>query len=76
MKLSRKSITKASSLFSKYLPHLYLAAILFGQVFLSSIANVLNVENRGVMIALRFLIRVLSYGYILSHFRCRKAFYF
>ena len=69
-------MAKAISFSPQYLPHLYLAAILFGQVVLSSIANILNVENRGVMLALRFLIMVLSYGYILSHLRRRKAYYF
>ncbi|WP_226412702.1 O-antigen ligase [Synechococcus sp. MU1642] len=68
-------MANAISILSKYLPPLYLAAILFGQVFLSSIANILNVENRAVMLILRFLIMVLSYGYILSHFRRRKAYY-
>ena len=69
-------MAKAISFSPQYLPHLYLAAILFGQVFLSSIANILNVENRGVMLALRFLIMVLSYGYILSHFQRRQVYYF
>ena len=76
MKLSEKTIAKVASLFSKNLPHLYLAAILYGQVFLSSIANILNVENRGIMLALRFLIMMLSYGYIFSHFRRWNAYYF
>lgn len=76
MHLTTKNIATNVSLYSKYLPHLYFAAILFGQVFLSSVANIFHVENRGVMLGLRFLIMLLSYSYILSHFRRRKACYF
>ena len=43
---------------------IYLALILFGQVFLSSIANLLSVDNRLVMLVLRFSIMIFSYGYI------------
>ena len=76
MHLNIKSIAKLISLFSKYLPHLYLAAILFGQVFLSSISNILHLENRGVMLVWRLLMMVLSYWYIFLHFRYGKAHYF
>ena len=74
--LNRLSLDNAISLSSKYLPHLFLAANLFGQVFFSSIANIIHLENRGVMLALRFLIMILSYFYIFSHFRHGKAYYF
>ena len=39
-----------------YIADVYLALILFGQVFLSSLANLLNVDNRPVMVALRLSI--------------------
>ena len=76
MQFTIKSIANNISLSSCYLPHLYLAAILFGQVSLSSIANILHVENRGVMLVLRFFIMVSSYWYILSNLRREKAYYF
>ena len=76
MHLTIKNIANNISLYFKHLPHLYFAAILFGQVFLSSIANIFYVENRGVMLVLRFLIMALSYSYIFSHFRRGKAYYF
>ena len=74
--LNKQKIDNAICFSSTYLPHFYLAAILFGQVFLSSIANILHLENRGVMLGLRLLIMVLSYLYIFSHFRHGKAYYF
>ena len=75
MHLTIKNIANNISLYSKYLPDFYFAAILFGQVFFSSIANIFYVENRGVMLVLRFLIMLLSYWYILSHFRRGRAHY-
>jgi len=76
MHLTLKNIVHNISLHSKYLPNLYFAAILFGQVFLSSIANIFSVENRVVMLVLRSLIMLLSYWYIFSNFRRGKAYYF
>ena len=76
MRLTLKNIVHNISLHSKYLPNLYFAAILFGQVFLSSIANIFSVENRVVMLVLRSLIMLLSYWYIFSNFRRGKAYYF
>ena len=75
MHLTIKNIANNISLYSKYLPDFYFAAILFGQVFFSSIANIFYVENRGVMLVLRFLIMLLSYWYILSHLRRGRAHY-
>ena len=76
MRLTLKNIVHNISLHSKYFPNLYFAAILFGQVFLSSIANIFSVENRVVMLVLRSLIMLLSYWYIFSNFRRGKAYYF
>ena len=47
-----------------HVPDIYLALILFGQVFLSSVANLLSIDNRLVMLVLRYLIMIVSYGYI------------
>ena len=74
--LTNKITKNSFLLICKYLPNLYLALILFGQVFLSSIANILVVDNRGTMLAMRFLIMALSYWYIFSHFRREKLYYF
>ena len=76
VKLNKKSIDNVIAFSSTCLPHFYLAANLFGQVFLSSIANILHLENRVVMLALRFLIMSMSYLYIFWHFRREKAYYF
>ena len=51
---------------------IYFASILFGQVFLSSIANLLSVDNRLVMLVLRISIMVFSYGYIWFSVREKK----
>ena len=50
----------------------YLALILFGQVFLSSIANLLSIDNRLVMLVLRFSIMIFSYGYIYFFLRDKR----
>ena len=52
-----------------HITDIYLALILFGQVFLSSIANLLSVDNRLVMLVLRFSIMIFSYGYIFFFLR-------
>ena len=51
---------------------IYLALILFGQVFLSSIANLLSVDNRLVMLVFRFSIMIFSYGYIYFFLRDKR----
>ena len=51
------------------IPDIYFALILFGQVFLSSVANLMGVDNRLVMLVLRSSIMIISYGYIYSFFR-------
>ena len=56
-----------------YIADVYLALILFGQVFLSSLANLLNVDNRPVMVALRLSIMIFSYVYIYFNIRKRRA---
>ena len=56
-----------------YIADVYLALILFGQVFLSSLANLLNVDNRPVMVAFRLTIMIFSYVYIYFNIRKRKA---
>ena len=58
------------------LPALYFSLILFGQVFFSLIAGFLNVENRIVMLALRFLIMTLSLGFIFINLRRKQIGYF
>ena len=55
-----------------YLPDIYLALILFGQVFLSSVANLLSFDNRLIMLVLRFSIMISSYGYIYFFLRDKK----
>ena len=55
-----------------HITDIYLALILFGQVFLSSIANLLSVDNRLVMLVLRFLIMIFSYGYIYFFLRDKR----
>ena len=55
-----------------HVPSIYLSLILFGQVFLSSVANLLSVDNRLVMLALRFSIMIFSYGYIYFFLRDKR----
>ena len=55
-----------------HIADIYLALILFGQVFLSSIANLLSVDNRLVMLVLRFSIMIFSYGYIYFFLRDKR----
>ena len=55
-----------------HIPGIYLSSILFGQVFLSSVANLLSVDNRLVMLVLRFSIMIFSYGYIYFFLRDKK----
>lgn len=54
------------------IPDIYFASIIFGQVFLSSVANLLSVDNRSVMIVLRLSIMIFSYGYIYLFLRDKK----
>ena len=55
-----------------HIPGIYLSSILFGQVFLSSVANLLSVDNRLVMLVLRFSIMIFSYGYIYFFLRDKR----
>ena len=55
-----------------HITDIYLALILFGQVFLSSIANLLSIDNRLVMLVLRFSIMIFSYGYIYFFLRDKR----
>ena len=55
-----------------HITDIYFALILFGQVFLSSIANLLSVDNRLVMLVLRFSIMIFSYGYIYFFLRDKR----
>ena len=55
-----------------HFPDIYLALILFGQVFLSSVANLLSFDNRLIMLVLRFSIMIFSYGYIYFFLRDKK----
>ena len=58
------------------LPSLYFSLILFGQVFISMLANAFSIENRISMIAFRFLIMALSYCFIFINIRQSKLSYF
>ena len=55
-----------------HITDIYLALILFGQVFLSSIVNLLSIDNRLVMLVLRFSIMIFSYGYIYFFLRDKR----
>ena len=55
-----------------HITDIYLALILFGQVFLSSIANLLSIDNRLVMLVFRFSIMIFSYGYIYFFLRDKR----
>ena len=54
------------------LPSLYFSLILFGQVFISMLAHILNLENRISMIVFRFSVMALSYGFIFLNMRLKK----
>ena len=58
------------------LPSLYFSLILFGQVFISILANILNLENRISMVAFRFSIMVMSYGFIFLNIMRKKLSFF
>ena len=55
---------------------LYFALVLFGQIFVSSMANFLHIENRTAMIAFRLLIMALSCYYVYLNLRWKKFSYF
>ena len=66
-------IAEKSYLFINHeLPSLYFSSILFGQVFISMLANILNIENRTSMIVFRFSIMTLSYGFVFLCMRLKK----
>ena len=58
------------------LPALYFSLILFGQVFISMLVNILSIENRISMIVFRFSIMALSYFFIFLNIRQKKLSYF
>ena len=62
-----------STLLNKYIISLYVASILFGQVFLSAMLNLLSVDNRSVMIIFRLSIMIFSYWYIFFSLRRKKV---
>ena len=62
-----------STLLDKYIISLYVASILFGQVFLSAMLNLLSVDNRSVMIIFRLSIMIFSYWYIFFSLRRKKV---
>lgn len=53
-------------------PSFYIAIILFGQVFLSSLANLLSIENRFVMVVFRLSVMLFSYAYIFLCIRSKQ----
>ena len=63
---------KSYSFINHELPSLYFSSILFGQVFISMLANILNIENRTSMIVFRFSIMTLSYGFVFLCMRLKK----
>jgi O-antigen ligase len=62
-----------STLLDKYIISLYVASILFGQVFLSAMLNLLSIDNRSVMIVFRLSIMIFSYWYIFFSLRRKKV---
>ena len=60
-------------LLDEHIISLYVASILFGQVFLSAIVNLLNVDNRFVMLVFRLSIMIFSYWYIFFSLRRKKV---
>ena len=71
--MSIKTSQHIYSFFRSHIADIYLASVLFGQVFLSSLANLLNVDNRLVMIVLRLSIAIFSYTYIYFYVRERRV---
>ena len=65
-----------SSFSREHLPSLYFSLILFGQVFLSLLLNIFNVENRLTMLAFRFSIMTLSFAFIFLNLIRKKFGYF
>ena len=61
------------TLLDKYIISLYVASILFGQVFLSAMLNLLSIDNRSVMIVFRLSIMIFSYWYIFFSLRRKKV---
>ena len=55
-----------------YIPDIYFASILFGPGFLSSVAHLLSVENRLVMLLFRPLIMIFSYGCTYFYLRDKR----
>ena len=53
---------------------LVLSFALFGQVFFSSLANLLSLDNRSVMLAFRLCLMLINACYILFFFFQNKVF--
>ena len=62
-----------STLLNKYIISLYVASILFGQVFLSAMLNLFSADNRSVMLVFRLSIMIFSYWYIFFSLRRNKV---
>ncbi len=73
MILLDKISNNPSVLLNKHIISLYVALILFGQVFLSAMVNLLNVDNRSVMLIFRLSIMAFSYWYIFFSLRRKKV---
>ena len=54
------------------IPDIYFASILFGPGSLSSVAHLLSVENRLVMLLFRPLIMIFSYGCTYFYLRDKR----
>ena len=74
--MSASVLEKFFSFTRNELPSIYFSLILFGQVFISFLANILNFENRISMIAFRVSIMALSYGFIFLNLRGKSLSYF
>ena len=55
-----------------HIPDIHFASILFGPDFLSSVAHLLSVENRLVMLLFRSLIMIFSYGCTYFYLRDKR----
>ena len=62
-----------STLLNKHIISLYVASILFGQVFLSAMLNLFSADNRSVMLVFRLSIMIFSYWYIFFSLRRKKV---
>ena len=70
--LKGKELQHPEPLFRTHIHDIYLASILFGQVFLSSLANLFSLDNRVAMLVFRLSIMIFSYGYIYFYVRDKR----